>query len=224
MSLAGDGTNKGTRGKILQYLLLNGSGPGPTVKQIAKAMGLSSNTIWNYLISLEKDGYIQRSELKGKSGRPAMRYTLVDKGIELFPKVYKDFCIYILDEHEKLHGKDKTIELLERIGERIAKDIELQLMRQSQNIGHPDSLKQKLLKFVNILKEYGVYPEITEENSSYDIKTHNCVLYGVMKLNPLICKIDEVFYAQLTDRKVIKDKCLSRGDNHCLFRVMKAEA
>jgi len=87
-----------TRDKIMQFLLLNRSKSDEslnycTIKDIADDLGLSTNAARQYMLVLEKDGFVTRMEKKGITGRPAMTYALNETALESFPKIYKDFTL-----------------------------------------------------------------------------------------------------------------------------------
>ena len=69
--------NPSTRQKILQYMLLHStpSSGGLTVKEIADELKISINATRQYLIILEKEGYVIRKTQTGSTGRPAILYS-----------------------------------------------------------------------------------------------------------------------------------------------------
>ena len=225
MSKDGNDLTFPTRERILRYILRHGSTSGEkdncTVKTIAASIGLSSNVVWNYLVRLEKDGFVTRNYKQGKTGRPAMTYSLSEKGFELFPKSYMEFCITILDEIKNIHGEDEIKKIFSNIGKKAAEGMKKQIDDQIQDEKSPDPLKNKLIALVKVLEGHGTFHELLESEDSYRLKNYNCLTHGVVKVNPLVCTVDETLIHELIGQKPIKEKCFGDGDSFCVFRIEK---
>ncbi|MFX0050346.1 MAG: helix-turn-helix transcriptional regulator [Candidatus Hodarchaeota archaeon] len=213
------------RERILRFLMHQGSTSDEntyfTVKAIASSLDLSTNVVWNYLVTLEKEGFVFKKEKKGKTGRPAMVYSISEKGIELFPKTYMEFCITVLDEIKVMYGEDKLQMLFSNIGKKLALNISDQMKRQLSD--KVDSLEFKLNKLVGIFEEHGTFPKLDEDETSYALTNYNCLMHGVAKVNPMICKVDETMMHELIGQSVFKEKCIGNGDSYCRFRIKKVE-
>lgn len=217
-----------TRERILRYILLHGSTSNEkdicTVKKIAASVGLSSNVVWNYLVMLEKDSFVSRNYKQGKTGRPATTYSLSEKGFELFPKSYMEFCINILDEIKNIHGEDEIKKIFSNIGKKAAQGMKKQINEQIQDKESPDQLKNRLLALVKVLENHGTFHELIEDEDSYRLQNYNCLTHGVVKINPLVCTVDETFIHELIGQKPIKEKCFGDGDSYCVFRIEKPKS
>ncbi|MFX0182489.1 MAG: helix-turn-helix transcriptional regulator [Candidatus Hodarchaeota archaeon] len=217
-----------TREKILRYLLLHRSSSEEccSIKQIAAELGLSTNAARQYMVVLEKDGLVVRTERKGATGRPAMTYTLTDNAFEFFPKVYRDLAIYLVDIIKSRHGVAETVTILEMVGKRIATEIKEIIESRMDRTESFDSLpvKQRLEKVAEVFHEYGKFPELLEDETSFSLLNYNCLVYGVVRHDPLVCKVDEIMIAELAGQKCTKEKCLRDGDACCLYRIQKLKA
>ncbi|MFX0171438.1 MAG: helix-turn-helix transcriptional regulator [Candidatus Hodarchaeota archaeon] len=213
------------RERILYFLMQQGSlsdeNADFTVKTIASSLNLSTNVVWNYLLTLEKEGFVLKKEKKGKSGRPAMVYSISEKGIELFPKTYMEFCITILDEIKVTYGEKGLQMLFSNIGKKLALDISDQMKGQLSDA--VDSLEFKLNKLVGIFEEHGTFPKLDEDETTYTLTNYNCLMHGVAKVNPMICKVDETMINELIGQSVFREKCVGNGDGYCRFWIKKAE-
>ncbi|MFW9855137.1 MAG: helix-turn-helix transcriptional regulator [Candidatus Thorarchaeota archaeon] len=204
-----------TREKIIRYLLKN---QPSTIREICDAMSLSINAVRQYLHLLEKESYVIRSELKKKStGRPAMVYRLTGRALGIFPKIYADFALYLLDELEKRHGKKETMEILDSIGKRVADEIKHAFPPPDE----PETVRSKLNQIIAAFTEYGKFPELIEDEISYGIKSYNCLVYDVVIENPMVCQVDQTLINEIAGFKTKKEKCLRDGDNYCLYRIYK---
>ena len=211
------------RDRILRYLLLKCSASGSecTLKEIAEAVKLSPTGARHYLIMLENEGVISRSEIQGRSGRPATTYFLTDTGMESFPKAYTNFGISLLEEVRKKYGREEMINLLENIGKKRALVIKVKM---NETIGTDDifvSTKKVLEELVHIFEENGKFPELVEEKESFIFKNHNCLYYNIAMQEPLVCKVTETMMNELTNGVAVKEKCIRDGGEACFFRIKK---
>ncbi|MHA1331998.1 MAG: winged helix-turn-helix transcriptional regulator, partial [Candidatus Hodarchaeales archaeon] len=91
-----------TKKKILQHLLMaptkEDKFEGVSIKTIAKELDLSSNAVRQYLIELEKEGYVIKRYKKIKKGRPLILYSLDGSAMSFFPKLYVEFSLLLIDE------------------------------------------------------------------------------------------------------------------------------
>ena len=212
-----------TRDKIMQFLLVHSSSSngGSTVKEIADVLEISINATRQYLIVLEKEGYVIRKPKKSSTGRPAILYFLHESAIETFPKEYRDFSVRLLDVVQKQFGKQKTRDLLKEVGKQIADDtrpiLEAALGGKSSNA----SLKNRLNGIIKVYEKFGKYPELVENEDSFELRNYNCLVFGVVQQNPLVCEVDETIVSELANVEAKKEKCIREGDGVCLYRIYK---
>jgi predicted ArsR family transcriptional regulator len=221
-----DENNFPTRERILRHLLRHSATSEEknncSVKNIALAIGLSSNVTWNHLLTLEKDGFIRSIRKHGKTGRPAMVYSLTEKGYEHFPKSYMELTNNILDQIRELHGEKEIERIFANMGKKTAKGLKIHLNKFLEE-NRSSSLKAKLTAFIEILKDHGTFHELIEDETSFALKNYNCLTLGVVKINPIICNADIAVIHELIGQKPIKEKCMGDGDEFCLFRLNKSE-
>src|SRR6185295_896300 len=84
-----------TRQQILEYLQRHGRG---TVKELGELLGLTSTGIRQHLTVLERDGFVEAHEERGRVGRPTLVYSLTNKADGLFPKTYDLLASVLLEE------------------------------------------------------------------------------------------------------------------------------
>ncbi len=212
-----------SRQKILQFLLINRSEAHPTstVKEIAAELDISVNAARQYLNNLESEGLVVRSQQKSSTGRPAMAYTLHENALETFPKQYVDLAVKMLVQLRDKIGVKLTQEVLDNVGKQIADEVKPIL---KEILGDdPDNvpLDKRVRAVVNLLREYGKFPSLIETEDAYDVQNFNCLVYGVVKEDPLVCRVDEKIMSELIGKKCEKKKCIRDGDECCLYRVMK---
>lgn len=214
-----------TRDKILQFLLTNrSSGEASTIKEIADELDISINATRQYLIILEKEGFVAKSQKKGVSGRPAMEYSITENALSVFPKTYADFSVKLISEIKDRVGASETNEILKEVGKRIAEEVRDEVEAELKPDKDLDPLRNRLEAVTQIYIKYGKYPELIEENDSYALKNLNCLIYEIAKADPLVCTVDETIVSELVGRKAVKEKCLRAGDECCLYRIKKPKS
>ena len=213
-----------SKDKILQFLLRSGSTgeTASTVKEIADQLGISINATRQYLIILEKEGLIIRTQQKSTTGRPAILYSLTPDAIEEFPKAYLDFSLKLLEEVQEKMGNKVAVELLQAVGKSIAKDVLPQVKEHIEEGGSFDSIRDRLNAIVKVYELYGKCPELLEDEVSFALKNYNCLIFGVARMNPLACKVDETIVSELIGLPAVKEKCIREGDECCLYRIKKS--
>ncbi len=213
-----------TRRKILQHLLVEANfkeSEGSSIKDIADTLGLSLNAIRQHLTILETEELVLRRERRGITGRPAIVYYLHENAMDTFPKVYVEFTLDLLEEMEQEFGADSTVDILDRIGVKIADRI-IEEMNIQYNIDFCSlPLRERMEYVIKIFDYYGKYPDLIEENNCYAMKNYNCLVYKLTKVNALVCKVDEAILRELFGQPVKKELCLREGDNYCLYRIRK---
>jgi predicted ArsR family transcriptional regulator len=212
-----------SRQKILQFLLVNRNAPdrAVTVKDIAAELDISVNAARQYLVNLEKEGLVLRSQRKSVTGRPAMAYALHESALETFPKQYVDFAVKMLTQIRDRFGVKLTQDVLEDVGKQIAEEVAPFIKEDLGKELNEATLGERVEAVTHILRDYGKFPTLVETDDSYDIQNFNCLVYGIVKQDPLVCKVDETIMSELIGKKCEKVKCIRDGDECCLYSVKK---
>ena len=82
-----------TRQEILDYLRRNRRA---TVKELDRHLGLTSTGVRQHLTVLEREGLVDAEEERSRVGRPALVYSLSDRGDALYPKRYEQLANVLL--------------------------------------------------------------------------------------------------------------------------------
>ncbi|UCG03829.1 MAG: hypothetical protein JSW11_07545 [Candidatus Heimdallarchaeota archaeon] len=217
-----------TRLEILSFLLVNSNiqdeSKGCSIKDMAKTFDLSPNAIRQYLIELEKDNLVIRKKKKGKTGRPAMTYFLHKNALTIFPKAYADFSIRLLKRVLKNYGEEEARNLLIEMGKEKAEEMKIKLTSKlNEKNTNSHSLKDKIDAISEVFHDYGSFPKIIEDEESFIIKNHNCLIYDIVQNFPAACVVDETLVSELVGEKADKVQCLSEGDMLCVYRINKSE-
>lgn len=197
-----------TRWEILQLLKRRGKA---TVDELAKALNMTLMGVRLHLVVVERDGYVQRSTVRQKPGRPALVYSLTPKAEEVFPKRYDLLAEKLL---EVLHGNgtahDSAI-VLRSVAHGMAAPFVGRLE------GAP--LEQRVGEVHLILEEIGAFASCERVDGGFLIHQHNCLFYRVAQRNRGVCSIHELFLRELLGTSILRRECILEGGNRCSYLV-----
>lgn len=199
-----------TQNALLRLLLRNKS--GLTVDRIAEGLGVTRTAVNQHLSSLERDGYVRRSDdAVMTGGRPSRLYALSERGVHLFPKNYDLFSLKTLEALIDAIGPDKAGRVLDRLGRRLGSALSAQL--------HTRKLRDKIPAITAALQELGFDAEIAEDAPKQGpaIRAYNCVYHSLARANPEVCRVDLAFLREASGAEIDHTACMAKGDNECTF-------
>ena len=207
--------------KILEYLLVIPSREkkfqGKNVKEIATVVDLSTNAVRNYLIELEKDGFVVSNTQKSDMGRPAILYSLHEKALSLFPKYYVEFAVSLIDELVNQLGKSKTKKILSDVGITLGKEIVVNRFEKDEHL----SIEERIITLTKVFEDYGKFPTVLEDKKYYYVRNSNCLLFGIVKEHSILCEVDHNIVSTILHTTPEKQQCLKNGDPFCQYRIKK---
>ncbi|MHA2247866.1 MAG: helix-turn-helix transcriptional regulator [Candidatus Hodarchaeales archaeon] len=208
--------------KILQYLLIAPSRDekvhqGKTINEIAAAVDLSNNAVRKYLFELEKSDYVVKQTEKRNVGRPVIMYSLHKNALNVFPKVYAEFAVSLINELINELGASRTQKILSDVGKTLGKEIKI---NYSSEVGQ-SSLEQRIITLVKVFEEYGKYPTVLEDEEYYFVRNSNCLLFGIVKEHSIVCEVDQNIVEILLGSKAEKQECLKNDEPFCQYRIKK---
>jgi len=200
-----------TRQQILDYLRLQGHA---TVKELGKLLSLTSTGIRQHLTVLERDGLIEAREERGHVGRPALVYSLSDRGDALYPKLYDGLSNALLDELRAMAGPEALQRLLRRVATRFAEPYRDRVDGRT--------VEDRVAEATRILQERGCLADASLRDGDWHISQYTCPYPNVAHHNSCVCALDVEFVRQLvgTDARLVSS--LLRGDRSCTYRVRSA--
>src|SRR5690625_7448565 len=99
-------TPSGTKKEILDLLKRSGI---LSVDQVTDSVGVAKTTLREHVLQLERDEYIKRTDERSEPGRPALMYSLTNKGHRIYatlePLLHQSFIF-----SHKQRGYEATIE------------------------------------------------------------------------------------------------------------------
>jgi DeoR family suf operon transcriptional repressor len=197
-----------TRQTILETLQSRGK---CTVKELARAAGVSPVSVRHHLSNLQADGLIKIEEVRHGVGRPRHLFSLTDAAHELFPTRY-----YRLANRLLLEIKDTLPEgSVDELFSGMAADITEQF--RGALAGLP--ISDKLPALARLLEEEGFQVAIEKEGGRVLIKELTCPYLHVGRKHPEVCLVDRSVIAGALGLPVERVAWLLEGDAHCTYAV-----
>jgi predicted ArsR family transcriptional regulator len=197
-----------TRQEILDYLHREHSG---TVKDFARQLELTPTGVRQHLTVLERDGLISAHEERGRVGRPALVYSLTDKGEALYPKNYAALANLLMEEVRAVAGADVLQRILRRVSDRMA--------QQSRDRTEGKSLAERVEVATQLMREQGCIASCEERDGVFYLSECTCPYPAVARRNSAVCALEVDLVRRLTGADARLVSSLLRGDRACVYRI-----
>ena len=204
----GETPMQSTRWEILQLLKRRGRA---TVQELAKALNMTLMGVRLHLVVVERDGYVRRSTLREKPGRPAMVYSLTPKAEEIFPKRYDLLAEVLLDAVQRDPSASGSGDILSATGRGLAAPFMSRL--------NGGALASRVDGVGRILEEMGGFTSCETVSGGYLVHQYNCLFYRVAERNRDVCSIDELFLQELLGVQPQRKACLLDGGGRCTYFI-----
>jgi predicted ArsR family transcriptional regulator len=197
-----------TRDTILRTLRVRGKA---TVKELADAAGVSPVSVRHHLTHVQAEGLVTAEEVRHGVGRPRLRYSLTEGGLELFPTRYLQLASRLVEEMKDSLSQDKVAELFTGVASSMAAGFAEELA------GLP--LDARLQRLVEILSAEGFDAEVERREGQVLIRERSCPYFQIGKRHREVCTIDQGVIAQALSVPAERVSCLLDGDLNCTFTV-----
>ncbi len=197
-----------TRQQILDYLRRHGRA---TVRELDGHLGLTSTGVRQHLTVLEREGFVEAQEERGRVGRPALVYRLTEQGDDLYPKKYDELAGILLDEVREVAGAQALQTLLRRVAAGFAEPYRGQLEERH--------LSDRVSAATRIIQERGSQVDCVRQGEDWLIRQYTCPFPKVARRNSCVCALDVEFVRLLIGTDARLSTSLLRDDGACTFRV-----
>lgn len=164
-----------------------------------------------HLVVVERDGYVRRSTLREKPGRPAMIYTLTPKAEELFPKRYDQLAGKLLEAVEA----DRVADGLQPVLRAAALSLAAPLKGKLNGGGRGARVQQ----VTRVLDELGAFTSSEAVDGGYLIHEYNCLYYSVAEERREVCSMCAQFLQELLGVAPEPRAYLLDGAGRCSYFV-----
>ncbi|HEX9015080.1 MAG TPA: winged helix-turn-helix transcriptional regulator, partial [Chloroflexota bacterium] len=196
-----------TRWEILQLLKRRGRA---TVQELAKALDMTLMGVRLHLVVVERDGYVRRSTLREKPGRPAMVYSLTPKAEELFPKRYDLLAEKLLDAMGRGPAEEHAAVLADT-----AHELAAPFLSKLNGAGRGGRVEQ----VGHVLEEIGGFASWEKIADGYLIHQYNCLYYRVAERKREVCSMCSLFLEEMLGVAPQARNYLMDGAGRCTYFV-----
>ena len=196
-----------TRGQILSLLR---TAPR-TVNDLAAELDLTDNAVRAHLVSLERDGLVQRQGMQPGFRKPHVSYGLTADAEQIFPKAYGPLLNHFLEVVSKRLTSRELNASLREVGRTVAREFMDALPKETR--------AAPLAGALEVLKGLGGSATLQEEAGKQFIRGNNCPLSAVTAHHPEACMIAEALLTELIGSPV-KERCIRGARPRCCFEVV----
>ena len=195
-----------------------------TVQQLTNELGLAPATIRRHLDILARDGHVDVSQVRRRTGRPHYLFSLSEAGEDLFPKHYVRITNRLVNEivaltPEETAGRGGS-ELADLVFEKMAR-------RLAQRIApriHGLTLAERVEATTQSLTEEGIVFDVEESDDGYLLVGHGCPCPRVTDNKSQVCAHDQRLLSLLLAADVTYVEPSSVGQHgYCAYRVRQRE-
>jgi predicted ArsR family transcriptional regulator len=179
-----------------------------TVDELAGALGLSGNAVRPQLATLERDGMVQRGEMRRGTSKPARTYILTSEAELLFSRAYAPVLTQLL------HVLDERLDPGEFDG--LMRDVGRRLMADRPRPS--GDLRQRAEAATALLGELGSIARVEEHDDKLIIRGYGCPLAAATQRHPEACNTVESLLSEFAGIPVVK--CCDTADRlRCCFEI-----
>jgi predicted ArsR family transcriptional regulator len=195
-----------TRGRLIMLMRSNDR----TVKELATALGISTNAVRTHLDRLERDGLVHPSGTRPSTRKPNITYGLTPEAERLFPKMYVPVLRKLLDVLTDRLPARKRDEIFRTAGQRLAIDYRSAIKAAK--------FEKRVSEAIAVLGEGGGACESEKNNGNLIVRCHDCPLALAAVGHPEVCRLMESMLTGLLDVPV-KQRCKPDPTPQCVFEI-----
>jgi predicted ArsR family transcriptional regulator len=194
-----------TRGQILALLRTDVR----TVNELAAVLKLTDNAVRAHLVSLERDGLIQRQGSRRGIRKPHISYGLSADAEQIFPKAYGSLLNYLVASISRRLDRRELRASMREVGLSLANEHAGGLSKKSR--------KERLATALDLLKKLGGEATYHADGKKF-IRSNHCPIAAITAHYPDACLIVETFLSKVIGARV-KQHCERGVLPRCCFEL-----
>ena len=192
-----------TRQQILDYLREHGEA---TVKELSHVLGLTATGVRQHLTVLEQDGLLDSAEVRGRVGRPALRYTLTDAADALYPKRYEEFAGALLSEVRSAYGAEGLQRVVRGVAHRFAEEMRPEVPTTGSD-------QERVEAVARALRRREIVADWERDGEALLLHERSCPYPEIARQHSVSCAMDVALVRELTGMDARLTECVVRGDS-----------
>jgi predicted ArsR family transcriptional regulator len=197
-----------TRGRILALL----RGDDRTINDLAAVLKLTNNAVRAHLISLERDGLVQRRGTRPGTRKPHAAYGLSAEAEHIFPKEYGPLLNHFVTAVANRVPPGALRATMREVGRAVALDH----LHQVKGRGREERIEIAL----RVLNDLGGVATLSERDGKQVILGNGCPLTAVTASHPEACLIVETLLSKIIGGPA-KKCCEYDGMPRCCFEIRR---
>ncbi len=204
-----------TRQQIMDVLRERGA---TSVRDLGVHLGLTPTGVRQHLAILEREGFVETREVRGRVGRPALSYRLTAEGEALYPKAYQQLTLAVIETLARRLGDAELRALMADVAESMAQP-------RRDEVAH-GATGDRVAAACNLLRSESIVAdwERRDDGDGYLIHGRTCPYQAVACAHPVICEMDCAHLGALTGLHVELLSSQARGDEVCTFHLTSRTA
>jgi DeoR family transcriptional regulator, suf operon transcriptional repressor len=200
------------RRSILDALKKNGE---LRAEELAESTRMTASGIRQQLTALEAEGLVSHLEQRIGRGRPKHVYKLTRAADALYPRMYSELTVELLD-----YVREDNPELLELIFKR---RMRRRLENAKTRLEKQKTFEAKVAELTKILDQDGYLAEFQKlEDGTYLVTEHNCAVIGVALQYGQACSSEiEFLRLALPEAHIERVSHMIAGAHMCAYMVRK---
>ena len=178
-------------------------------------MQLTGEAVRQQLLQLQREGWIEakiaREQERGRTGRPATRYSLTEAGDHLFPKNYDLLNVAMIDAVANELGQDAAVRVLRRVTD--------ERVNAAEGLVRGRSLEERVNALKNLYFESDPYMDVEAAADGFYLVERNCPYYNTAMRRPVLCNVSINALTRLLGVRVEREERFQNGDGRCVFHV-----
>ena len=169
---------------------------------------------------MQRDGWIESTVARaaaerGRTGRPATRYSLTESGDHLFPKNYDALNVAVIDAVADELGPEGAVRVLRRLSD--------DKVTQAAPALRGRSLAERVESLKSLYADDDPYMETAEVEDGFLLIEKNCPFFTTAMHRPAFCSVSINALTRLLGVRVSRDERFQNGDGRCVFHVYRDE-
>jgi predicted ArsR family transcriptional regulator len=194
-----------TRGQILALLRTDVR----TVNDLAALLKLTDNAVRAHLVSLERDGLIQRHGSRRGIRKPHISYRLSADAEQIFPKAYGSLLNHLVASISRRLDRRELRASMREVGLSLANE-------HADGLGKKNR-QERLAIALDLLKKLGGEATYHADGKKF-IQSNHCPIAAITAHYPDACLIVETFLSKIIGTRV-KQHCERGVSPHCCFEL-----
>ena len=195
-----------TRGQILALL----HDQPRTVNDLAAALHITDNAVRAHLISLERDGLVQRRGIRQGVRKPHVAYGLTADAEHIFPKAYGLLLNHLLASISRRLDRRQLRATMRDVGHALATEVADHMKNKKGG--------ERLGAAADVIRKLGGAPAVFRIDGQNIIRGNTCPLAAITANYPDACLIVETLLADIMGVPV-RERCTRGQPPSCCFEV-----